>query len=62
MEDITILEQRLQTAVAAIRPADRERIARTAAHWDAVAKPLRGLGLLEDVLARMAGIAPLRRE
>lgn len=62
MEEITILEQRLQTAVAAIRPADRERIARTAAHWDAVAKPLRGLGLLEDVLARMAGIAPLRRE
>ena len=28
----------------------------------AIAKPLHGLGLLEDVISRMAGVAPLRRE
>jgi len=62
VEDITILEQRLRDAIAAIRPADGEQVARAKAHWDAVAKPLHGLGQLEDVIARMAGIAPLRRE
>lgn len=62
MEDTGILEQRLQGAIADIRPADREQIAKSRAHWDAVAKPLHGLGLLEDVLSRMAGIAPLKRD
>ncbi len=62
MDQITNLEQRLQAAITAVRPADADRIAKAKAHWDAVAKPLHGLGLLEDVLARMAGVAPLRRE
>ena len=62
MENETLLERRLQAAIEAIRPADAEQIKKAKTHWDAVAKPLHGLGLLEDVLARMAGIAPLRRE
>ena len=62
MEEITTLCQRLQAAVETVCPADAERIAQAKAHWDAVAKPLHGLGLLEDVLARMAGVAPLKRE
>lgn len=62
MENETLLERRLQAAIEAIRPADAEQIKKAKTHWDAVAKPLHGLGLLEDVLARMAGVAPLRRE
>lgn len=62
MENVSLLEQRLQAAIAAVHPADAGRTASAKAHWDAVAKPLHGLGLLEDVLARMAGVAPLRRE
>ena len=60
--DLVDLETRLEEAVAAIRPADGERIAAARRHWDAVAKPLHGLGLLEDAAARMAGIAPLKRD
>ncbi len=62
MEDTAILNQRLQAAIDAIQPADAEQIKKAKTHWDAVAKPLHGLGLLEDVIARMAGVAPLRRE
>lgn len=62
MENEATLERRLQAAIEAIRPADAGQIAKAKTHWDAVAKPLHGLGLLEDVLARMAGVAPLRRE
>lgn len=62
MEDLITLERRLGDAIAAIRPADAAQTARAKAHWDAVAKPLHGLGLLEDTLSRIAGIAPLRRE
>lgn len=62
MDQMANLEQRLQAAITAVRPADADQIAKAKAHWNAVAKPLHGLGLLEDVLARMAGVAPLRRE
>lgn len=62
MENETTLERRLQAAMTAIRPADAGQIEKARSHWDAIAKPLHGLGLLEDVLARMAGISPLRRE
>lgn len=62
MEDIAVLHRRLQAAIAAVRPGDGAEIAKAKAHWDAVAKPLHGLGQLEDTLARMAGVAPLRRE
>ncbi|MDE7261129.1 MAG: nicotinate-nucleotide--dimethylbenzimidazole phosphoribosyltransferase [Oscillospiraceae bacterium] len=62
MEPLEHLQSRLEAAVTAVRPADAEQTAKAKAHWDAVAKPLHGLGRLEDVLARMAGVAPLRRD
>lgn len=62
MEELEILEGRLARALAAIRPMDQEGPAAARRHWDAVAKPLNGLGQLEEVIARMAGTAPLKRE
>ena len=62
MEDLEYLEARLAAAIAEVRPADAGQIAKAKAHWDAIAKPLHGLGQLEDAVARMAGVAPLRRD
>ena len=62
MEELEILEGRLARVLAAIRPMDQEGPAAARRHWDAVAKPLNGLGQLEEVIARMAGTAPLKRE
>ena len=59
MEDLDI---RLREALGAVRPADRERVEAARRHWDAVAKPLHGLGQLENVVSRLAGVAPLRRD
>ena len=39
-----------------ILPMDQEAMIRARAHWDGIAKPLRGLGKLEDVIVRIAGL------
>ena len=62
MRELESLERELGQALAEIRPADQGRIDAALRHWDAVAKPLHGLGLLEGTIARMAGVAPLRRD
>ena len=62
MEDREIQGGRRARAWGAIRPMDQEGPAAARRHWDAVAKPLNGLGQLEEVIARMAGTAPLKRE
>ena len=62
MEELAVLEQRLAEAVQAVQPADQGKIEAARRRWDMVAKPLHGLGLLEDTVARMAGIAPLKRD
>ena len=62
MEELEILEEKLGRAVEAVRPGDRERMEDTCRRWDAVAKPLHGLGLLEDAVVRLAGVAPLKRD
>ena len=62
MEPMEQLEAKLQALLAAVKPGDRERVRSALVHWDAVAKPLHGLGELERAVARMAGVAPLRRE
>ena len=62
MRETAILERDLTRALEEIRPADEERMTQARRHWDAVAKPLHGLGLLEDVVVRMAGVAPLGRD
>lgn len=61
-EQARSMEKELTAALAEIRGADQAGIDAALRHWDAVAKPLHGLGQLESVVARMAGVAPLRRE
>lgn len=38
------------------RPVDEAAVCRARVRWDAVAKPLRSLGLLEDAIVKIAGI------
>lgn len=40
--------------IQSIQPADREAAARCRAHWNRIAKPLYGLGELEELLVRIA--------
>ena len=46
----------LEQVLERIPPLDAEAMARAKQHWDALAKPLHGLGDLEDILIRIAGI------
>lgn len=46
----------LEQVLERIPPLDAEAMAKAKQHWDALAKPLHGLGDLEDVLIRIAGI------
>ena len=44
----------LRSALRGIRPADEEASARCRARWNCIAKPLYGLGVLEDLVVRIA--------
>ncbi len=44
----------LQDILSSVQPADQEAGRKCRARWDAIAKPLRGLGLLEDAIVRIA--------
>lgn len=46
----------LEQVLERIQPLDAEAMAQAKQHWDALAKPLHGLGDLEDILIRIAGI------
>ena len=46
----------LSQQISSISPADRGAMEAARRRWDAIAKPLRGLGRLEDLLVRMAGV------
>lgn len=46
----------LQETIERIVPADREAMEACQAHWDAIAKPLRSLGHLEEYIVQIAGI------
>lgn len=46
----------LEQVLERIPPLDAEAMAQAKKHWDALAKPLHGLGDLEDILIRIAGI------
>lgn len=46
----------LEQTIRQIVPPDEEAMAQARARWDALAKPLHGLGDLEDLLVRIAGI------
>lgn len=44
----------LRSTLRGIRPADEEAAARCRARWNCIAKPLYGLGVLEDLVVRIA--------
>ena len=46
----------LQETISRIHPANREAMEACQARWDAIAKPLRSLGRLEEYVVRIAGI------
>ncbi len=50
------MEWTLERLLAAIQPADRQAEEAAWKHWDAIAKPLRSLGLLEADIVRIAAI------
>lgn len=47
---------KLQPVLQSIVPADRAAMAAAKVHWDAIAKPLDSLGLLEEAVIRIAGM------
>lgn len=48
-------ETRLWELCSQITPADKQAMEACKHHWDAIAKPLGGLGLLEEAVTHMAG-------
>lgn len=49
-------EMRLEDVIKKITRVDRRYVQRARKRWDAIAKPLRSLGKLEDAVSQMAGI------
>lgn len=45
-----------QEAIKSVKAADKDSIEASKRHWDNIAKPLYGLGLLEQALTKIAGI------
>lgn len=50
------LELKLSELLERIKPADETVFAEAQAHWDGISKPLRGLGLLETLVSRIAAL------
>ncbi len=46
----------LEQLLADIRPADKRAMEAARRHWDSLAKPLGGLGAVEDAIVRIAGM------
>ena len=46
----------LHQTIAKIQAPDEKAMAAARKRWDSVAKPLKGLGLLEEAVARIAGM------
>lgn len=46
----------IEEIVAGIKPADVSAMERSQKQWNSIAKPLHGLGLLEDLIVKMAGM------
>ena len=53
----SILSPTLREYLHMIKPTDREAARRCRARWDGLAKPLRGLGQLEEAVCRLAAIS-----
>ncbi len=48
--------QKLDVMIKGIQPLDEESRGECYSRWDDIAKPIRGLGRLEDIIAQIAGI------
>lgn len=48
--------QQLESLVSKVSPADRTAMEASRRHWDGIAKPLDGLGLMEQMITKIAGI------
>lgn len=48
--------KKLEELVAEIKPIDRELCREAVKKWDSIAKPLRSLGMLEDMVTQLVGI------
>lgn len=46
----------IEQIVAGIHPADRNVMKKSQKQWNAIAKPLHGLGTLEDIIVKIAGM------
>jgi nicotinate-nucleotide--dimethylbenzimidazole phosphoribosyltransferase len=50
------LETRLKEVVEKIKPLDESAMEASWKHWDSLCKPLRAMGMLEDMIVQLAGI------
>lgn len=55
-ENIKIEEMEIEQIVAGIRPADISAMEKSQRQWNSIAKPLHGLGILEDLIIKIAGM------
>lgn len=46
----------LEEAVSQIKPLDQEKMQLAQKRWDSIAKPLHSLGMMEDIITRIAGM------
>lgn len=54
MEDY--YKKQLECLCGSVKPADESAMKRAKKHWDQIAKPLNGLGLMEKMLIKIAGM------
>lgn len=48
--------QQLECMIDKVRPADRAAMEASRRHWDQIAKPIDGLGLMEQMITKIAGV------
>ena len=56
MKSYSHTEETIRSLTAGIRPADTEAMQHAAVRWNSIAKPLHGMGRLEDLVISLAGI------
>lgn len=56
------MDLRLKEVIQKIQPANEEKKMETEQYLDAIAKPLKSLGMLEDVLIKLGGIGRLQKQ
>lgn len=56
MKTYSYSEEKIQNVIARIRPVDEKAMQFAAKRWNSIAKPLHGMGRLEDLVIALAGI------